>query len=40
LRNVQGLAQRFEIRGTPYLIIGTESFPGAIPYERIVEALK
>ena len=40
LRNVRDLAQRFEIRGTPYLIIGTEAFPGAIPYSRIMEALK
>ena len=40
LRNVRDLAQRFEIRGTPFLIIGTEAFPGAIPYARIVEALK
>jgi len=40
LNNVRGLADRFEIRGTPFLIIGTEAFPGAIPYSRIVEALK
>ena len=40
LRNVRDLAQRFEIRGTPYLIIGTEAFPGAISYSRIIEALK
>jgi len=40
LRNVRDLAQRFEIRGTPFLIIGTEAFPGAIPYARIIEALK
>ena len=40
LKNVRDLAQRFEIRGTPYLIIGTEAFPGAIPYAKIVEALK
>lgn len=39
-KNVRDLAQRFEIRGTPYLIIGTEAFPGAIPYAKIVEALK
>ena len=39
-RNVHDLAQRFEIRGTPFLIIGTEAFPGAIPYSRIMEALK
>ena len=40
LDNVRGLAQRFEIRGTPFLIIGTEAFPGAIPYSKIIEALK
>ena len=40
LKNVRDLAQRFEIRGTPYLIIGTEAFPGAIPYAKIMEALK
>ena len=40
LKNVRDLAQRLEIRGTPYLIIGTEAFPGAIPYARIIEALK
>ena len=40
LQNVRELAQRFEISGTPYLIIGTEAFPGAIPYAKIVEALK
>ena len=40
LQNVRDLAQRFEINGTPFLIIGDQAFPGAIPYSRIVEALK
>ncbi len=40
LQNVRELAQRFEISGTPFLIIGDQAFPGAIPYSRIVEALK
>jgi len=40
LQNVRELAQRFEISGTPYLIIGDQAFPGAIPYAKIVEALK
>ena len=40
LMNVRELAQRFEISGTPYLIIGDKAFPGAIPYGRIIEALK
>ena len=40
LRQVRELAQRFEISGTPYLIIGDKAFPGAIPYARIIDALK
>jgi len=40
LQNVRELAQRFEISGTPYLIIGDQAFPGAIPYAKIIEALK
>ncbi len=40
LQNVRELAQRFEISGTPYLIIGDKAFPGAVPYARIIEALK
>ncbi len=40
LENVRDLAQRFEISGTPYLIIGEQAFPGAIPYDQIIEALK
>lgn len=40
LANVRELAQRFEISGTPFLIIGEQAFPGAIPYAQIVEALK
>lgn len=40
LENVRDLAQRFEISGTPYLIIGEQAFPGAIPYNQIIEALK
>ena len=40
LQNVRELAQRFDISGTPYLIIGDQAFPGAIPYARIIEALK
>lgn len=40
LQNVRELAQRFEISGTPYLIINDKAFPGAIPYAQIVDALK
>lgn len=39
LRNVRDMAQRFEINGTPFLIIGEKAFPGAIPYSQINEAL-
>ncbi len=40
LQNVRELAQRFEISGTPYLIIGDTAFPGYIPYAKIIDALK
>lgn len=40
LANVRDLAQRFEISGTPFLIIGEKAYPGAIPYAQINEALK
>lgn len=39
LRNVRDLAQRFEISGTPFLIIGEQAFPGAIPAAQIESAL-
>lgn len=39
MENVRDLAQRFEISGTPFLIIGEQAFPGAIPYEQINNAL-
>ncbi len=39
LRNVRNLAQRFEINGTPFLIIEGQAFPGAIPYDQIIDAL-
>ena len=39
LANVRDLAQRFEINGTPFLVIGEEAFPGAIPYDQIMKAL-
>lgn len=39
LKNVRDLAQQFDISGTPYLIIGERAFPGAIPYDQIIEAL-
>ena len=39
MANVRELAQRFEINGTPFLVIGEQAFPGAIPYEQIMNAL-
>ena len=39
LRNVRDLAQQFEISGTPFLIVGEQAFPGAIPYDQINDAL-
>ena len=40
LAQVRDLAQQFQIGGTPFLIIGDQAFPGAIPYEQIVQALR
>ncbi|MDR3208318.1 MAG: thioredoxin domain-containing protein [Rickettsiales bacterium] len=40
LAQVRELAQRFNVTGTPYLIIGENVFPGAIPYSQIVNALR
>ena len=40
LAQVRDLAQRFQIGGTPFLIIGDQAFPGAIPYDQIVQALR
>ncbi|MDR2685312.1 MAG: thioredoxin domain-containing protein [Rickettsiales bacterium] len=39
LFQVRELTNRFQISGTPYLIINNQSFPGAIPYEQIKSAL-
>ena len=39
LANVRDLANTFEITGTPFLIIGEEAFPGAIPADQINAAL-
>ncbi len=39
MANVRDLAQRFEISGTPFLIVGEQAFPGAIPYQQIIDAL-
>lgn len=39
VKNVRDLAQKFEIAGTPFLIINGKAFPGALPYDKIMEAL-
>ena len=39
LANVRDLATRFEISGTPFLIIGEQAFPGALPASQIKAAL-
>ena len=39
LARVRDLANRFEVTGTPFLIIGEEAFPGAIPAAQIIKAL-
>ena len=39
MSNVRDLANRFEIHGTPFLIINNKAFPGAIPYDQIINAL-
>jgi protein-disulfide isomerase len=40
MNQVRDLATRLYVTGTPFLIIGNDTFPGAIPYYTIVEALK
>lgn len=39
LSDVRQIAQEFEIQGTPFLIIEEKAYPGAIPYNQILEAL-
>ena len=39
MKNIRDLAQMFDISGTPYLIIGEQAFPGAIPQAQIINAL-
>ena len=39
IKNVRDLAQQFDISGTPFLIVGDQAFPGAVPYAQIMEAL-
>ena len=40
LKQVRSLARMFDINGTPFLIINDKSFPGAISYDQIIDALK
>jgi len=37
--NVRDLAGKLQIQGTPFLIIEEKAFPGAVPYEQIIQAL-
>lgn len=39
LAQVRELAEHFQIGGTPFLIIGDQAFPGAIPYDQIMKSL-
>lgn len=39
LGQVRDLAQRFQIGGTPFLIVNDNVFPGAVPYDQIMNAL-
>jgi protein-disulfide isomerase len=39
LYQVRELTNRFQISGTPYLIVNNQSFPGAIPADQIKAAL-
>ncbi|MBO8407054.1 MAG: DsbA family protein [Proteobacteria bacterium] len=39
MREVRDLAQRFEISGTPFLLVEGQAFPGAVPAATIEEAL-
>ena len=40
LAQTRDLAQRFQIQGTPFLIIGDQTFPGAISFNQIMGALR
>ncbi|MCL1892420.1 MAG: thioredoxin domain-containing protein [Alphaproteobacteria bacterium] len=40
LAQVSELAQRFGIQGTPFLIVGDQAFPGAVPAAQIKQALR
>ena len=40
LISVRQIAREFAIGGTPFLIVGEEAFPGAVPESEITKALK
>jgi len=40
LKQVRNLSKQFDIGGTPFLIVNDTTFPGAISYDQIMDALK
>ena len=40
LAHVRQLAERFQVQGVPFVIVNDQAFPGAIPYQQIVDALR
>lgn len=40
MKNVRDMAREFDISGTPFLIVNEQAFPGAVPADQILEALK
>ncbi|MCL2758391.1 MAG: thioredoxin domain-containing protein [Alphaproteobacteria bacterium] len=37
---IRELVERLDVRGVPFIIIGDRAFPGAMPYDDIINALK
>jgi protein-disulfide isomerase len=40
MANVRDLAGKLQVQGTPFLIIENRAYPGAIPYDQIMQALR
>ena len=40
MANVRELAGKLQVQGTPFVIIDNKPFPGAIPYDQIMQALR
>jgi len=40
LDSVRKAVQELQIGGTPYLIVGEQAFPGAVPFQQIMQALR